>query len=308
MQRGGHFLLYRRLGEGYDNLTQRTNHMVRFGLHFRTYCEAILKVAGWKKTWYDLVVSVQFFVLFEKQQFLENLPLLPGRILHNLSPLFLFDFLTSLLMYITWQGLTCVRLQTKDCTILVDPFAGTMGLSVPRLIADLFLFSDAENPQIAAVQKNKGFAITLPGEYESHGIVITGMAVNQGAGKEFRMTTVFTLAVEGMVVGLLGPVGRALDQGELEQLNGIDVLFVPVGGKPSLTAKQAVDLTSQIEPRVVIPYFFKLPGLKVPLDAVEQFAKEMGVKNVTPLEKLRLAKKELPEEDMITYILKPNTP
>ncbi len=209
-------------------------------------------------------------------------------------------------MYITWQGLTCVRLQTKDCTILVDPFMGNAGLTAPRLIADLFLFSDAENPQAVAVQKNKGFVIALPGEYESHGIVIAGVAVSQGTGKDARSTTVFTVAVEGIVVGLLGPIGRELDQGELEQLNGIDVLFVPVGGKPSIAAKQAVDLTSQIEPRVVIPYYFRLPGLKMPLDGVEPFAKEMGVKNIAPLEKLRLAKKELPEEDMITYILKPS--
>lgn len=209
-------------------------------------------------------------------------------------------------MYITWQGLTCVRLQTKDCTILVDPFAGTAGLSAPRLIADLFLFSDAHNTQATTVQKNKGFVIALPGEYESHGIVMSGVAINQGTGKDARSTTVFTLAVEGMVVGLLGSIGRELDQGELEQLNGIDVLFVPVGGKPSLATKQAVDMVSQIEPRVVLPYFFKLPGLKMSLDGVEQFAKEMGVKNAAPLEKLRLAKKELPEEDMITYILKPN--
>lgn len=211
-------------------------------------------------------------------------------------------------MYITWQGLSCIRLQTKDCTILVDPFAGNAGLPAPRLVADLFLFSDPQNPQAAAVQKNKGFAITLPGEYESHGIVIAGVAIGQGAGKDSRMTTVFTLAVEGMVVGLLGSVGRGLEQAELEQLNGIDVLFVPVGGKPTLAARPAVDLTSQIEPRIVIPYYFKLPGLTTSLDGVEQFAKEMGVKNVAPLEKLRLAKKELPEEDMITYILKPGNP
>jgi len=56
-------------------------------------------------------------------------------------------------------------------------------------------------------------------------------------------------------------------------------------------------VVSQIEPRMVIPMHYKVPGLKVDLAEVDSFIKELGI-NPTYEDKLKISKKELPQENM----------
>jgi hypothetical protein len=44
----------------------------------------------------------------------------------------------------------------------------------------------------------------------------------------------------------------------------------------------------QIEPRTVVPMHFAIPGLKIELDPVDRFLKEMSVAATDPLPKLSL--------------------
>ena len=85
---------------------------------------------------------------------------------------------------------------------------------------------------------------------------------------------------------------------------GTDILLIPVGGTYTINAKTAVEIVSQIEPRIIIPMHYALPGLKVKLDGVDKFIKEMGLKP-TYEDKLKITKKELPQEDVELVILKP---
>ncbi|MFH1171603.1 MAG: MBL fold metallo-hydrolase [bacterium] len=204
-------------------------------------------------------------------------------------------------MQITWHGLNCVRLQIKDVTILIDPLAPTVGVSAPRMQADLFVFSSTENPQYGKALKSGVFTIAAPGEYEVRGVVINGIAINQPGGHPL---TIYTFEAEGMVLGHLGALGVAINGPQVEKLKDIDALLIPVGGKPVLSAKQATELLSVLEPRVVLPIYYRIPGLSLRLDGVEPFLKELGVKNVEPQEKIRLVKKELPEEEMRVLLLK----
>ena len=52
---------------------------------------------------------------------------------------------------------------------------------------------------------------------------------------------------------------------------GTDILLVPVGGYYTLDAKQAIEVINQIEPKIVIPMHYKLPGLSFNLAAVDDF-------------------------------------
>ena len=115
----------------------------------------------------------------------------------------------------------------------------------------------------------------------------------------------YLLESENISLAHLGDIGQTqLDDGQLEYLEGADILLIPVGGKYTVNAKQARDLINQIEPRIVIPMHYKMPGLKVEIDGVDKFVKELGL---TPQyeEKLRLSKKDLPQEDTKLVILKP---
>jgi L-ascorbate metabolism protein UlaG (beta-lactamase superfamily) len=75
-----------------------------------------------------------------------------------------------------------------------------------------------------------------------------------------------------------------------------------VGGKYTINAAKAVEVISQIEPRIVIPMHYKIPGLKADVDGVEKFIKELGLKPRNE-EKLKISKKDLPQEDMELVVL-----
>jgi len=183
---------------------------------------------------------------------------------------------------------------------MVDPLPQNLGLQPSRLQADLFLFTDTKNPQYSKALKNDAFLIASPGEYEVRGVTIHGIPI-EGAGDAM---TIFTIQAEGMVIGHLGALGEPINGPQIELLKDIDVLFVPVGGKPALSAKQATEALSVLEPRVVIPMYYKVPGLTQKLEGVDAFLKELGAKSAAPQEKLRLTRKELPEDDMQVLLLK----
>jgi L-ascorbate metabolism protein UlaG (beta-lactamase superfamily) len=63
-----------------------------------------------------------------------------------------------------------------------------------------------------------------------------------------------------------------------------------------------VEVISQLEPRIVIPMHYKVPGLKEEIEGVEKFIKELGLKPRNE-EKLRITKKDLPQEDMELVVL-----
>jgi hypothetical protein len=50
---------------------------------------------------------------------------------------------------------------------------------------------------------------------------------------------------------------------------------------------------------------YHLPGLKIKLDGIDKFLKEMGKKSVEAEQKLLIKKKDLPAEDMNIVVLKP---
>jgi L-ascorbate metabolism protein UlaG (beta-lactamase superfamily) len=80
--------------------------------------------------------------------------------------------------------------------------------------------------------------------------------------------------------------------------------LVPVGGGNSLNAAQASELVSMLEPNIVIPMHYKLPDLRLDLEEVDRFLKEMGVTDPTEETSLKVSSSSLPEETE-TVILVP---
>jgi len=113
--------------------------------------------------------------------------------------------------------------------------------------------------------------------------------------------------VEDMVILHVGSLDRDLNEQELRELErvDIDVFLAPVGGGSGMSTKQALNMVSTIEPRVVIPIHYSLPGLNEKLDSVKAFADEMGVSGSTVEKKVILKAGKLPQEDMQTIILAP---
>lgn len=189
---------------------------------------------------------------------------------------------------------------------MIDPFDSSIGLKVPSLSADLLLISHSHSDHNnKKAVKNSPFLIEGPGEYELKEVFVQGINSfhDEKEGKERGSNTIYSIEAEGMRLCHLGDFGqRELNDEQLEKIGDVDVLFVPVGGVYTIDAKAAAKIIAQIEPRIIIPMHYHLPQLKIKIEGVDKFLKEMGKKALEPQPKLLLKKKDLPEETKIVVL------
>lgn len=194
-------------------------------------------------------------------------------------------------MEIKYFGHTCFRIRGSKVAIVTDPLEANLGVKLPSITADIVLFSNQEGKNLSIVTKALGrdepFVINGPGEYEVAGVFVLGIS----SGK----TTIYVITIDGLRLVFLGELNEKLSDKQLEEINGVDLLFLPVGGKP-------VSLAGQIQPKMVIPMAYKLPGLRLDLAPVDDFLRQMGVEGIKPIDKLLISKEKLPLEKEVVML------
>lgn len=214
-------------------------------------------------------------------------------------------------MYITWLGHSCFKLQDKTgsdaVTVITDPFdPAYTGLKMAKTEADIATIShDHKDHNYLNGIKGDSFVVRRAGEYEYKGVFIEGIDAchDDKSGKERGETVLFRIDIDNVSVAHLGDLGCLLNAKQLERLEGTDILLIPVGGKYTINAAKAIEIINQIEPRIIIPMHYDMPGLKIDgLDKVDKFIKEIGLKP-TYEDKLKISKRDLPVDDMELVIL-----
>jgi L-ascorbate metabolism protein UlaG (beta-lactamase superfamily) len=215
-------------------------------------------------------------------------------------------------MKITWHGQSCFRLLVKanngdKITILIDPFDKEIGLNPPRGSADIVLIThDHHDHNNLKAASGNPFVINGPGEYDVKGVYIKGIYSyhdnNEGADR--GINTIYVIESEEMKVCHLGDLGqKELADTQLEKIGEIDILMIPVGGTYTINSDEAVKIINQIEPTIVMPMHYKLPGLILKLDEVKDFLKEIGIQQETS-EEFNVKKLDLGGE-MRVVVLQP---
>lgn len=213
-------------------------------------------------------------------------------------------------MYITWLGHSCFKIQDKTTadaiTIITDPFSKDVGLKVPHMEADVVTVSHDhhDHNNIGALRGNP-YIIRAAGEYDIKGISIEGIDSfhDEKEGAERGKNVVYWMEMDGIAIVHLGDLGHVLTDKQRERIAKCDILMVPVGGKYTIDAKKAVEVINLIEPRIVIPMHYKISGSKIAdIDGVDKFIKELGL-DPRKEEKLKVTKKDLPQDDMELVIL-----
>jgi L-ascorbate metabolism protein UlaG (beta-lactamase superfamily) len=208
-------------------------------------------------------------------------------------------------MTIQWYGHSCFKISTKpegrgsgeDVVIFTDPFDKEVGLRPPQGRADIVTVSHqhGDHNNVSAL-KGEPAVLDLPGEYSIKGVSITGINSyhDKVQGEERGLNTIFAIESEGIRFCHLGDLATSLDKKQLEEVNGVDILAIPVGGPYSLNGKEAQEVVDQIEPKIVLPMHYKIPGVKFKDIADEKnFCREMGTCPREKVAKLILKKKDL---------------
>jgi L-ascorbate metabolism protein UlaG (beta-lactamase superfamily) len=209
---------------------------------------------------------------------------------------------------ITWLGHSCFRLRDRAATAVTDPYGKDMGLILPRVRADIVTVShDVDDHNFTRGVKGDFQVLSGPGEYEVSSVFVTGLELRGGKPKKevtpALRNTVFLFEFDDLTVCHLGDLNIVPTQAQVEEALGeVDVLLIPVGGGESLNASQASEVVSLLEPHIVIPMHYKVPGVESKLDPVSKFLKEMGLDKVPPQELLKVSRGGLPDETQVVLL------
>lgn len=212
-------------------------------------------------------------------------------------------------MEITWLGHSCFRLRSRAATVVTDPYGKDLGLTLPRVRADIVTVShDSDSHNYVKGVKGDFKVLIGPGEYEVSNAFVTGLVLSdrkasKNGGKAAGRNTVFLIELDGLTVCHLGDLNLVPTQAMMEEsLSEVDVLMIPVGGGQSLNAAQAAEVVSLLEPHIVIPMHYKIKGTSLKLDPVSKFLKEMGLDKVDEQESLKIDRSGLPDETQVVLL------
>ncbi len=212
-------------------------------------------------------------------------------------------------MEITWYGHSCFRLTERNyATVVTDPFDNkSIGYDALKLKSDIVTVShDAPGHNNADAVKGTAHVIDGPGEFEIGGVFVTGVQTDGGAGKKKTANgtrnTIYVFDYDGITIAHLGDLKQSPTQSEIESLGTINVALVPVGGGGGLNAAKAAEVISMIEPNLVIPMHYSTPVVKLPLDSLNKFIKEMGLSKPETQPSLKVTRSSLPNETHVVVL------
>lgn len=212
-------------------------------------------------------------------------------------------------MDISWLGHSSFRIKGKTATVITDPFeSGKVGFKFPKVEADIVIVSHDhwDHNQSSLVQGNPR-VVSGPGEYEIKGVSVFGVPTYHDAkqGAERGKNTVYVITIDNVRVCHLGDLGHILSETQVGEVGEVDVLLVPVGGVYTIDAKEAAEIVSSLEPKVVIPMHYKTGELNQEtfgkLFGVDEFIKELGMEAIKD-SKFSLTADKLPEEMQLVVL------
>lgn len=214
-------------------------------------------------------------------------------------------------MDITYLGHSSFRLKGKNATVVTDPYAlEKVGIKYPKHVAADIVTVSHGHPDHNAIHQIEGtpYVIEGPGEYEVKGVGVIGTSTfhDEEKGAKRGKNTVYRIEMDGISIVHLGDLGHTLSSEEVDALDGVDVLMVPVGGVYTIHAAAAVSVVNEIEPSIVIPMHYKRDDMVgdtfKDLTPLSVFLKEIGKEDVVAQPKLSITKDKIPEQMQVVVL------
>jgi len=189
-------------------------------------------------------------------------------------------------MRVEWYGQSSFSLTDGSRTVFVDPFGDMTPMlergrrwdypAIADVTADLLLVTH-EHLDHNGVEAVGGDPVTLrstAGRLESPIGEVLGIVSehDEVAGTERGANTLFVFNLAGRQVAHLGDLGqRALRDEQMTALGTVDLLFVPVGGGPTIGAEQATQSGAAVGASFIVPMHYKTERIDF-LEPVDEFA------------------------------------
>lgn len=196
-------------------------------------------------------------------------------------------------MIITYHTGGFVKITSGDTVVAFNPISKNSKLKETKFGADVAFISvnhpDCNGTESVSRSNKELFIVDGPGEYEVSGIFAKGVGTKSEYSGESRINTMYSVHIEDIHMLYLGALNEEKLSGkQLEDIEDIDILFVPVGGNGILHAGAAQKLANSLEAKIIIPIFWEEDSLKT-------FLQEAGVSD-NRVERLAIKKKDITEQ------------
>ena len=194
--------------------------------------------------------------------------------------------LRSAAMHVEWYGQSAFRLTGGEATVFIDPFGDMSALVSGRgltfdyppiqdVLADLVLITHEHRDHnwVEAIGGDPAVIRSTAGRLDSPVGEVTAIASehDDAAGTARGPNTIFAFALDGIRIAHFGDFGQtALRDEQAAALGDVDLLIVPVGGGPTIGARQAAEIVARLSPRWVVPMHYRTSRINV-LDTEEAF-------------------------------------
>ncbi len=198
-------------------------------------------------------------------------------------------------MTIEWFGEGCFKITETGnrFSILTQLPSKESGLAAPRHKTDALLNVYSKiSDSLFNIEKKDTFIINNAGEYELKGNFVYGTILS--IEKEI-IKSAYKIRMENINIGYLGEMEDKEMTPEVGNFFAdIDIMILPIGGGNVLSIEKAVEIIKQIEPKIIIPMYYKIPNLKIKRNDLDTFVKKTELKSIEQnLEKFSIKIKDL---------------
>jgi L-ascorbate metabolism protein UlaG (beta-lactamase superfamily) len=198
-------------------------------------------------------------------------------------------------MRIQWFGQSAFLIEGER-TVFIDPFGAMEGLAergmqfdyppVENVQADLLLVTHehADHNVVEAIVGSPQIIRSTAGTFESPigEVVAVASEHDDVAGTKRGPNTIFRFTLGGLRLCHFGDFGQSQLRAEQHQAIGeVDVLFLPVGGGPTVGGEAAAAIVRALRPRLVIAMHYRTEAVNF-LDPPDAFVDGLGARVERP--------------------------
>ena len=215
-------------------------------------------------------------------------------------------------MQIRWYGQSAFLISAER-TVFVDPFGPMEGLAergmqfdypaIEGVEADLLLVTHehADHNAVDVVGGSPQILRSTAGTFDSPlgEVIVVASEHDEAAGTKRGPNTIFRFALDGLRLCHLGDFGQSeLRHEQLRAIGSVDVLFLPVGGGPTVGGEPAAAIVRALKPRLVVPMHYRTDAVNF-LDPPDAFLDALGARVE------RLAENELEADRFLGTVEEP---
>jgi L-ascorbate metabolism protein UlaG (beta-lactamase superfamily) len=223
---------------------------------------------------------------------------------------------------VQWFGQSAFCLSAGEHSVVIDPFGpgeqlAARGLQfsyppIENVEADLLLITHEhfDHNYVDAVTGSPHVLRSTAGKLDSPlgSVLAVASEHDNQAGTARGPNTIFVFNLDGFKICHFGDFGQdELRLAQTHAIGVIDMLFLPVGGGPTIDAADAAKIVSKLNPRLIVPMHYRTPAIDF-LETVDPFLESFQPSQIKRLESSVFDTQEFDAPKGQPLVVVPSTP